>query len=66
MNFTLRRLCAADLPAADKLRADLGWNQTICDWQRLLGLSPEGTFVAEQNARIVATCTTVTYGNALA
>jgi hypothetical protein len=50
----------------DKLRADLGWNQTICDWQRLLGLSPEGTFVAEQNARIVATCTTVTYGNALA
>jgi GNAT superfamily N-acetyltransferase len=66
MNFTLRRLCAADLPAVDKLRADLGWNQTILDWQRLLALSPEGSFVAEQDARIVGTCTTVTYGNALA
>jgi GNAT superfamily N-acetyltransferase len=66
MNFTLRRLCADDLAAADHLRADLGWNQTILDWQRLLALSPEGSFVAEQDARIVGTCTTVTYGNALA
>jgi GNAT superfamily N-acetyltransferase len=65
MNFTLRRLCAEDLAAADQLRADLGWNQTILDWQRLLTLSPEGCFVAEQNARIVGTCTTVTYGKAL-
>jgi GNAT superfamily N-acetyltransferase len=66
MTFTLRRLCADDLAAADQLRADLGWNQTILDWQRLLTLSPEGCFVAEQNARIVGTCTTLTYGNALA
>lgn len=66
MNFTLRRLCAEDLAAADQLRADLGWNQSILDWQRLLALSPEGCFVAEQNARVVGTCTTVTYGNTLA
>jgi predicted N-acetyltransferase YhbS len=66
MNFSLRRLCAEDLAAADQLRADLGWNQTILDWQRLLTLSPEGSFAAEQNARIIGTCTTVTYGNALA
>jgi GNAT superfamily N-acetyltransferase len=66
MNFTLRRLCAEDLAAADQLRADLGWNQTISDWERLLDLSPEGCFVAEQNARIIGTCTTVPYGNALA
>ena len=33
MNFTLRRLGADDLAAADRLRADLGWNQTITDWQ---------------------------------
>lgn len=57
MNFTLRRLCAEDLAAADQLRADLGWNQTILDWQRLLALSPEGCFVAEQTSRIVGTCT---------
>jgi predicted N-acetyltransferase YhbS len=66
MNFTLRCLCADDLAAADQLRADLGWNQTISDWQRLFLLSPEGCFVAEQNGRIVGTCTTVRYGNALA
>ena len=66
MNFTLRCLCPDDLGAADQLRAELGWNQTIPDWQRLLALSPEGCFVAEQNGRIVGTCTTVGYGNALA
>jgi GNAT superfamily N-acetyltransferase len=66
MSFTLRRLCADDLEAADLLRAELGWNQTISDWQRLLALSPEGCFVAVQNARIVGTCTTVTHGNAMA
>lgn len=66
MNFTLRRLCADDLAAADQLRADLGWNQTISDWQRLLSLSPEGCFAAEQDARIVGTCTTVAYSKALA
>jgi GNAT superfamily N-acetyltransferase len=66
MNFTLRPLSPDDLCAADQLRADLGWNQTILDWQRLLTLSPEGGIVAEQKGRIVGTCTTVTYGNALA
>ena len=66
MTFTLRRLCADDLAAADQLRADLGWNQTILDWQRLLTLSPDGCFVAEQNAGIVETCTTVTHDKALA
>jgi predicted N-acetyltransferase YhbS len=66
MNFTLRRLRTDDLAAADQLRVDLGWNQTIADWQRLLALSPEGCFAAEQNGRIVGTCTTTSYGNALA
>jgi len=66
MIFMVRRLTAEDLEAADELRADLGWNQTISDWQRLSALSPEGSFVADQNARIVGTCTTVSYGSALA
>jgi GNAT superfamily N-acetyltransferase len=66
MNFTIRHLCPDDLAAADRLRAELGWNQTIQDWQRLLALSPEGCFVAEQRGRIIGTCTTFSYGNALA
>lgn len=66
MAFTLRRLLPEDLAAADQLRADLGWNQTISDWQRLLALSPEGCFAAEQDTRIVGTCTTSTYGDTLA
>jgi hypothetical protein len=66
MNFTVRCLCPGDLAAGDRLRAELGWNQTILDWQRLLALSPEGCFVAERNGRIVGTCTTVSYGSALA
>jgi GNAT superfamily N-acetyltransferase len=66
MNFTLRCLCADDLAAVDQLRADLGWNQTILDWQRLLAFSPEGCLVAEHGSRIVGTCTTVSYGNTLA
>ncbi len=66
MNFTLRCLCPDDLRPADQLRADLGWNQTILDWKRLLALSPEGCVVAEQSGRIVGTCTKVSYGNTLA
>jgi hypothetical protein len=66
MNFTLRRLSADDLASADQLRVELGWNQTIRDWKRLLDLCPEGFFVAEQSARVVGTCTTVSYGKALA
>jgi ribosomal protein S18 acetylase RimI-like enzyme len=66
MNFDIRSLRAADLPAADGLSAELGWNQTIRDWERLLKLSPEGCFAAERNGKIVGTCTTVSYGKALA
>lgn len=66
MNFAIRHLSPDDFFAADRLRADLGWNQTILDWQRLLSFSPEGCVAAEQNGRIVGTCTTMSYGNALA
>jgi predicted N-acetyltransferase YhbS len=66
MSFTMRCLHPDDLGAADQLRAELEWNQTIPDWQRLLALSPEGCFVAERNGWIVGTCTTVSYGNELA
>jgi GNAT superfamily N-acetyltransferase len=58
-----RRLTAADIPAADHLREQAGWNQTINDWQRLLCWEPAGCFVAEQpDGRVVATVTTTVYG----
>jgi len=66
MKFAIRCLRPDDLAAADQLRAELGWNQTIQDWQRLLELSPEGCFVAERMGKIVGTSTTVSYGTALA
>jgi predicted N-acetyltransferase YhbS len=66
MNFIIRCLCPDDLVPVDRLRAELGWNDTIADWERLLSLSPEGCFAAEQNGQVVGTCTSVCYGNALA
>ncbi len=66
MDVTIRLLTSADLDEADQLRAELGWNQTIADWRRLLELEPEGCFAAERNGRIVGTCTTLCFGHDLA
>ncbi|MEW6664635.1 MAG: GNAT family N-acetyltransferase [Thermodesulfobacteriota bacterium] len=65
-DLTLRCLTPDDLSEADNLRAALGWNQTISDWQRMLSLAPDACFAAEQDGRIVGTCTTVSYGKTLA
>jgi len=46
------------------MRAELGWNQTLSDWHRLLALGC--CFAAERNGRIVGTCTGVSFGNELA
>jgi GNAT superfamily N-acetyltransferase len=66
MNFHLRCLKPDDLIEADRLRAELGWNQTILDWQRLLALAPEGCFAAERDGRLVGTCTGVGFEGGLA
>src|SRR6266496_3261092 len=63
---SLRPMTGDDLPAADELRRLAGWNQTLEDWRRLLGLEPRGCFVAVQEGRVVGTVTTTTYGRALA
>src|ERR1043165_4750237 len=63
--LTLRYLTAADIPFADSLRANAGWNQTPADWQRFIELSPRGCLLAECEGRPVATATTVTYGSEL-
>ena len=62
----VRTMQAADLPFADSLRALVGWNQTLADWQRFLAMEPQGCFVAEWDGAPVGTATTVVYGPDLA
>ncbi|NWF82787.1 MAG: GNAT family N-acetyltransferase [Bryobacteraceae bacterium] len=62
----VRKLTAADLPAARELSDAANWNQTTADWARVLQLEPEGCFAVEEDGRIVATATAVCYGSSLA
>ncbi len=65
-SLRLRLLHATDLPFADSLRAQAGWNQTRADWQRFLALEPQGCFLAEWNGTPAGTATTTVYGMPLA
>ncbi len=60
---TIRKMTAADIPAGMRLCEIAGWNQVERDWQRFLDLEPEGCFVAEQDARVCATVTTLRFQN---
>ena len=62
----LAALTPSCLPDLLRLSASAGWNQTAEDWLRLLELEPEGCFGVQQDGRIVASATVVTYGSALA
>lgn len=42
------------------------WNQLPLDWTRVLSLEPEGCFCMEEDGRVAATATAVTYGRDLA
>ncbi len=55
-----------DLPAADKLRSAVDWNQTPADWSRLLAYEPPGCFVAQWDEALVGTVTTTCYATELA
>lgn len=61
-----RLLRPDDLAAADRLREQAGWNQTLEDWQRLLAWEPDGCFAAVMGGDLVGTATTTTYGSRLA
>ncbi len=65
-DIVLRRMTPADIPAAERLRAQAGWNQTPADWQRLLAWAPDGCLVADQDGQVVGTVTTTAYGTRLA
>ncbi len=62
----IRLLGRSDLPGAMHLKECAGWNQTKEDWERLLELEPEGCFGLEQDGRLAATTTVLTYGRDLA
>jgi ribosomal protein S18 acetylase RimI-like enzyme len=62
----VRTMLPADLPFADSLRALVGWNQTLADWQRFLRMEPQGCFLAEWDGAPVGTATTIVYGQDLA
>src|SRR5919204_6233556 len=65
-SVSMRRMRRDDIAAADRLRALAGWNQTQEDWARLLDWEPDGCFVAEQDATIVGSATSTTFGRDLA
>ncbi len=61
MDFHLRVMTAADIPAGMRLKEIVGWNQTRGDWKRFLRASPAGCFVAEMEGRVVGTAATIAY-----
>lgn len=64
--IALRPLEPSDLPAAARLAALAGWNQTPDDWRILLEAAHEHCLAAVANGRIVGTATAMVYGRELA
>ena len=65
-DIRIRCLEGRDLGFADELREIAGWNQLRPDWERYLGLEPEGCFLAEVDGEPAGTATTTCYGTDLA
>ncbi len=63
MSLSIRVMTTGDIELGMRLKTEAGWNQTTADWERFLGLEPEGCFVAEWEGRAVATTTTCTFGS---
>ncbi len=57
----IRRLERRDVDAAIALTDLEGWGYTPADFSRLLALSPEGCFAAEDAGRVIGVLTTTTY-----
>lgn len=57
----IRAMTDLDVPAGLGLSRGAGWNQTAADWNRFLNASPGGCFVAEVDARVGGTATTISY-----
>jgi GNAT superfamily N-acetyltransferase len=58
---TIRLMTPDDIPFGMELKTLAGWNQMESDWHALLGYTPDGCFVAEQDGRPVGTATTTVH-----
>ena len=58
----VRRLVEGDIERAIELTDLEGWGYTQEDFERLLALSPQGCFAAEEEGRVVGVLSTTTYG----
>jgi predicted N-acetyltransferase YhbS len=64
---SIRPLTHADIPAAQRLRQQAGWNQSDDDWRRLLAWDPAGCWVAvSDHGRVVGTTAVTSYGQRIA
>jgi GNAT superfamily N-acetyltransferase len=63
--ITIRVMAPSDIPFADSVRALVGWNQTIADWQRFLRCEPEGCFIAQCHGVPAGTATCTCYESQL-
>lgn len=57
---------AADVPQAFALTQTIGWNQTPDDWRLAIEMSQGGCFAMEHEGSVIATVTSIRYGNDLA
>jgi GNAT superfamily N-acetyltransferase len=57
----IRILTADHLDGALALSTLMGWNQRLEDWRTLIELAPEGSFVAYDDGRVVATAIGLDY-----
>lgn len=62
----LRPLRESDLGDLMALSIAANWNQTEDDWRRMLRFAPAGCFGIEDDGRVAASATIITYGNDLA
>lgn len=62
----IRLLTSSDLPFAEALSRNAGWNQTDADWKRFQLAEPLGCFIAEWDHTPVGTITTTRYAGGLA
>jgi GNAT superfamily N-acetyltransferase len=58
----VRELVERDIPMADDLRDEAGWNQLPSDWERLLAWGPGLCLGAEADGRLIATTTATPLG----
>ncbi len=62
----IRTMKPGDVSSAMELVDAASWNQTPDDWLRILQLAPQGCRLIEDDGKIVATTSLLSYGNRLA